>query len=205
MFTKYEKGAEVEIDVVKRYESGAEVDADAVYKVVSGAEEEVWANTKLLDRIEKTTTTGKVVSPGAWGNKTTMTSLNDSGYVTYADEGTWYNPTIEMDYHGFMFYYTTSGEFRTASAGTLYAYGVRSDGTVETVGEIAVNTFDEGTAQAFSYTFTGGNYTKVGFRFTWQNWNVTNSPSYALELSNILIDGQKYITDSADDYNYGDT
>jgi hypothetical protein len=44
MFTKYENGAEVEIDEVYRYESGAEVEADAVYAYKNGAEEEVWSN-----------------------------------------------------------------------------------------------------------------------------------------------------------------
>lgn len=44
MFTKYESGAEVEIEEVYRYENGAEVEAEAVYAYKNGAEEEVWSS-----------------------------------------------------------------------------------------------------------------------------------------------------------------
>lgn len=43
MFTKYENGAEVDIEEVYRYENGAEVEAEAVYAYKDGAEVEVWS------------------------------------------------------------------------------------------------------------------------------------------------------------------
>ena len=44
MFTKYENGAEVNIDEVYRYASGAEQEAEAAYAYKNGAEEVVWIN-----------------------------------------------------------------------------------------------------------------------------------------------------------------
>jgi hypothetical protein len=47
MFTKYENGAEVEIEEVHRYANGVEQDAEAVYAYKNGAEEEVWSSGKF--------------------------------------------------------------------------------------------------------------------------------------------------------------
>lgn len=205
MFTRVENGAEVELTIVDKPVNGARELADGAFRVENGAEIEIWSNTKLLDLILNTTTTGSAESPGEWGNKTVFTALNDNGAITYATEGTWDNPTITLDYHGFCYFFTNDGELRTTNAGTLYAYGVKADGTEEVVNAVTVNTFDEGGALSYSYTFTGGAYTKIGFRIVWANWNISNDPSYSIEISNILIDNQKYITDPADDYDRGDT
>ena len=198
MFTRYKSGAEQEMDVVAYVKSGAEQEAEAVYKVKNGAEEEVWSNTKLLDLVSRTTTTGKVTSPAKWGGVTVLTALNDSGLVRYAASGEWHNPTITLDYHGF-FYRILSSGIQTNYAGTLYAYGMKANGMTEVQKATTINTYSAGTAQPFSYTFTGGDYVQVGFQIAWSNWNVADG-DYAVEISNILIDGQKYITDPNDDY-----
>lgn len=207
MFTRKENGAEVEITIVDKPINGAREDADGVYRVENGAETEVWANTKRLDLIEKTVSTGSVSSPDAWGGSTSMTSLNDGGVVTYAADGDFYDPTFSCSYGGWFFYEASDGG-RFAAAGDLYAYGVKADGTVESVLIASgINTTGAAGTPSVSYTFTGGAYKKIGFRFDWNNWNVpaASIPIYSFSISDILIDNQKYITDSADDFDYGDT
>jgi len=44
MFTKFQNGAEVEVEEVYKYLNGAEQEAEAVYAYKSGAEVEVWSN-----------------------------------------------------------------------------------------------------------------------------------------------------------------
>lgn len=206
MFTRLENGAEVELTIVDKPVNGAREQADGVFRVENGAEVEVWSNMKSLDLIEKTVRTGYVESPDEWGDATNMGTLNDGGQITYAAEGDFYDPTFSCTYKGW-FFYTAADGGRFSSVGTLCAYGVKADGTLEVV-ELAsgINTSDPQEAPTASYSFTGGAYKKIGFRFNWSNWNVSaeSSPIYAFEISNILIDGQKYITDPADDFDYGD-
>ena len=202
MFTRLENGAEVEMEVVTRIESGAEVEAEAGYAVKNGAEEEVWGSLKKLDLLNRTLINGSVTSPSEWGGNTNISPNNGGGLVVYTRKGSWYNPTVEFEFDGLYAYENSSGSILTASAGNLYAYGVRADGTVDKKGGVTVNTYDSG-AQTFSQTFTAGDYVEVGFQFTSATYGSVATDKFRMQhvnIRNILIDGQKYITDSADDY-----
>ena len=203
MFTRLENGAEVEMEVVTFVENGAEVEAEGVGAVKDGAEEEVWASLKKLDLINSTMASGSVTSPSAWGEETNISPNNGGGLVAYTTKGNWNNPTVEFEFDGFYAYENSSGNILTASAGHLYAYGVRSDGTVDKIGGVTVDTYDSGEAQTFSQTFSAGDYVEVGFQFTSATYGSIDADKFRMQhvnIRNILIDGVKYITDSADDF-----
>ena len=210
MFTKYKNGAEVEIEEVYRFSNGAEQEADGVYRVKNGAEEQVWANTRVLPLLDRTTTTGCFfANEGDWDNSSWLWAVDDGGYIILAVDGNFANPTIGFTYSGGLNFTPSDGVPRTAPAGNIYTYGVKSDGTVE-----ESNSQEVGSASGFSddtpVEFTlSGTYTRIGIKVKFHNWNIspdhTGSPCACIVfLGSIKLNGDKYVTSKADNYNYND-
>ena len=103
MITRYENGAEVEIESAYRFEDGAEQEAEAVYKYKDGAEEAVWEAIQRMSQMNNTLPSGTVAgylqsdTYNGWaivyfgGN-------SGGGSVTYYLEGDFTNPTISFEY-----------------------------------------------------------------------------------------------------------
>lgn len=196
MFTKYESGAEVDIEEVYRYESGAEVEAEGVYAYKNGAEEEVWSAIKWMKELANTMSIAWVGYGHASMHDSTMWCVyvdngTDGGYVTYYLEGDFKNPTVSFDWHGYFNYETSSGEIRYASAGSISLYTRTKSGTTNyppAVSDVGTSRgSDEGT---FSTTLSG-EFDRIGFKIDLNSWNSTRYPCYSIDIWNFLIDGKE--------------
>ena len=113
MFTKYENGAEVEIEEVYRYENGAEVEAEAVYKYVDGAEEEVWYSAYKMEETKNTFTNGVLEVAGDYLDYYKVMysdggSISGSGLIKFVTEGEWTNPTVKFNWEGGFVHWNSS-------------------------------------------------------------------------------------------------
>lgn len=190
MFTKYENGAEVDIEEVYRYENGAEVEAEAVYAYKNGAEVEVWSNAGDLSwymendnrdycNVDFNKDTNKITCQVSKGEA-------DHFYLlAYGEE--FVNPTITFEYEGGAW---TGEEYIVA--GTLYVVGIDSDGnktreTIVTVGKSGDTTY--GTV---SKTING-TFAEVGIQMLFRGSTSQSDDYFAyLDIYDFLIDGKKY-------------
>ena len=97
--------------------------------------------------------------------------------------------TISFDYDGW-FGYTPSGNYIQSQVGKLEVYTRSTSGAESYIVTDSTVKVTEGT-ESYSTTLNG-NFNRVGFRFTFQNWNVQDSysPQYMFNIYNILIDGK---------------
>ena len=193
MFTKYENGAEVEIEEVNRFESGAEVEADGVYTVKSGAEEQVWTAVIKMKELENTTT---VFSAGTStnGNDDTkywsiFADTHGSGHITYYIEGDFTNPVISFDWDGCYYGTRSDGVQQYASAGSIDIYlGGNADQYIDGVSGLGnIYGSDYGS---FSYQAVG-RYSRIGFRVEPTNWGLNEPCMYWINIFNIFVNGEE--------------
>ncbi len=192
MFTKYENGAEVEIEEVNRFESGAEVEADGVYAVKNGAEEQVWTAVIEMKELENTT---KVASmgPAVGGDGreywAIFATANEGGYVTYYIEGDFLNPTISFDWDGCYWGTRSDGVQQYAPAGSIEIYlGGNTTQYISAVSGLGnIYGSDYGS---YSYQAVGP-YTRIGFRVNLNNWGLSDPILYWIDISNIFINGEE--------------
>lgn len=199
VFNIKKDGAYQEPEAVKKKPGTAWEEAEFARRIIDGAWQDVWVNELVLDMIAKTITTGEGGFSSEWENGATfITVKNDGGYATFATDGVYSNPTLSFLYEGSC--YTGSAE---VPSGTIYAYGVKADGTEDVVEVVSdVNTDATGKQQA-TYTFTGGAYTRVGFRFQYANWGLTQgAPYYYVNINTVTIDGKKCVFDPNDTFNF---
>lgn len=191
-------GAYQEPEAVKKKPDTAWIEAEFARRKIDGAFQDVWTNALKFALIANTITTGEGSFSSEWeqGAKF-VTTKNDGGTATLATEGLFNNPTLSFVYEGCC--YSSS----TIPSGSILAYGVKTDGTEEAVEIVgSVNTDTTGKQQA-TYTFTGGNYTKIGFRFRYDNWNITqSSPFYYAYIQEVTIDGKKCVFNPDDNFNF---
>jgi hypothetical protein len=182
-------------------------------KPVNGAWQEVWSNVKLMKLLGESLTNVHVSSPTAWGEKTNIQTMHDNGQIIYTASVSCNNPTISFDYWGYVYYYAKrDGYDRFLPVGSLYAYGIKSDGKSEQVLlHENINTYGIASNEMLSksYTFTNGDYQQIGFKVQFINQeeyltadNATDI-IYHFAIKNFKIDNQKYITDVADDFSQG--
>lgn len=190
-------GAYQEPEAVKRKEDGAWVEAEAAKRKVDGAWQEVWTAGLVLDLITNTITTG-----GGGGGSYTwedgytfLTTQTDGGAATFVVEKEFYNPVLSFVYELFCSY-----NDQMVPGGTIYAYGVKADGTEDVVKIVDSELAEEPTAA--TYTFTGGAYSKVGLRFEYANWGDISPVTYVGEVYQVTIDGKKCTFDPDDGFNY---
>lgn len=188
-------GAYQDPEAVRRKEDGAWVEAEAVKRKEDGAWQEVWTGELVLDIIASTITTGTGGGSSWEGGYTFITTRTDGGAATFAVEKEFYNPTLFLLYELFCSYNGTM-----VPGGSIYAYGVKADGTEEVV-KIVDNKLTE-SQQAASYTFTGGAYSKVGLRFEYANWGDISPVTYVGVVSQVTIDGKKCTFDPDDSFNF---
>lgn len=172
---------------------GARRDIESVEKLIDGAWQEVWSSALVLDMIANTLSTGAGSGGDFESGFKWLTTKGDGGSVTYAVEGDFNNPTISFLYE---IWCDVNGVY--ASGGDVYAYGVKADGTVEEIS--IVSSKAETLTQAF-YTFTGGAYTKIGFRYRGSNWGTSTNAMWA-NICNFTIDGKKCVFNPDDNFNF---
>lgn len=191
----YKGGAWQPPDNVKKYEAGAWKDAEAVHRYKDGAWQEVWSAELVFRLIANTITTGGGGGSSWEAGYTFLTTETDGGTATFAVEKEFTNPTLSFVYELFCNY-----DGNMVPGGSIYAYGVKSDGTEDVV-EVVSSKLAE-TEESATYTFTGGAYSKVGFRFKYANWGDISPVTYVGTVSQVMIDGKKCRFDPADNFNF---
>ena len=197
-FNKYANGAWQEAETANRYADGAWQECEVAHRHINGAWEEVWVAIKYMSETNYSLPSGAVVGyssgdemgkHGGWsiwyfdGN-------TGGGSVTYYLEGEFVNPTISFDYDGF-FMYTPGGNMTYASVGKIDLYSRSTSGAENYISAIDSIQVSEGH-KSYSTGFNGI-LDRVGFRFTFQNWNISASmnPQYLFNIYNIFIDGKE--------------
>lgn len=188
-------GAFQEPEAVKRKENGAWIEAESAKRLVDGAWQDVWTNALELRMIENTITTG-ASSNGDFedGFKWITDQESAAGSVTYVAEGSFYNPTLSFLYEIWFAY-----NDMILSGGDVYAYGVKADGTVDEV-RVVESAQAETLTQA-TYSFTGGSYKKIGFKYRSASWGVKPNCIWA-NICNFTIDGKKCVFNPDDNFNF---
>ena len=201
MFDKYKNGAWQEPEnTVQRNASGAWTECEFARREISGAWENVWEAIQYMSELNYSLPSGSIVGyisstsadKEGWAIWYFESGDTDGGSVTYYIDGEFTNPSISFDYDGF-FGYMNNGTQSYSSVGSLDIY-TRSTGGAEnytkTLDTIRVT---EGY-ESYSTTLNGI-FNRVGFRFKFQNWNVSTnmSPQYLFNIYNILIDGKDCI------------
>ena len=196
-FDKYKDGAWQEPDdTVKRYADGAWQEAESAKRYISGAWTEVWEAIKYMSQMNNTLPSGSIVGAVTGGDSDRegwaiwfFEGDNDGGSVTYFLDGEFVNPSISFDYDGF-FSFTPNGTLTYSSVGKLEVYTRTADGTESyTIADNSVEKVEG--VDSFSTTLNG-TFNRVGFRFTFTNWNVSAdmTPQYLFNIWNIVIDGK---------------
>ena len=189
MFTKYEKSAEVEVTEVARHEAGAEMQAEGVYAVKNGAEEQVWSGS-ALGMYSFFSEGSREYEVGTTESATVYTFQKGSAaYIRIVtDEGEFLNPTIKFSYYGGA---STSSSFDIA--GTLSIVGIDATGkaTTDMVGNLGTSSDFNG---ANVEKTLNGTFNQVGIQLYLRDSSSKGDSYYAeLELSNITIDGRRYV------------
>ena len=196
MFDKYSNGAWQEPeDTVRKNVNGAWEECEFARRVISGAWENVWEAIKYMSQQNNTLPSGATVGYVTGGSTDKGWGIwyfggdTGSGSVTYYLDGSFVNPSISFDYDGF-FVFFPNGNFNYATVGKLELYTRTTSGAESYTS--AVNTINVQEGYENYSTTLNGNFNRVGFRFTFQNWNVQDSysPQYMFNIYNILIDGK---------------
>lgn len=194
-------GAFQEPEAVKRKED-AWVEAESAKRKIDGAWQEVWSASKMMRMLSRTLTTGTFGcgvqqsshNAGKQG-VSYMSNKNQSGEVIFVIDGEFTNPVMTL-MHSNWFWHATN-QMQVVGA-YLYAYGIKSNGTVEQV-QISSSLTDP--AKQFSHTFNGGTYKSVGFRVQPSNFGVTSfEPTYYFDVYDVVIAGKKCTFDPANSY-----
>lgn len=190
-------GAFQEPEAVKRKdESGAWVDCESAKRLVDGARQEVWSAKKVFDLLQNTISTGSAIFSAEWElGLSYMTNKNEGGSITCVIAGDFTDPVLSFLLEGW--FYTSLAQ-RYVAFGQVYAYGVKTDGTLLLNDKIEGANLAESPTQ-FTRQFTG-NYTMIGFRIEISNYGITQfEPLTYFQMKNITIDGKKCVFDPTDD------
>ncbi len=208
MFTKYESGAEVEIEEVYRYADGAEVEADAVYAVKNGAEEEVWFSKWEMVETSNSLTNGtlSVLANGGLSYNKFMRQDGDSyigsisgdGSIKFVAEGNWTNPTVTFDWQGGFIYWTTdyANSIRRKAGEISLVYTLANGSSYAPYITVGTNASDTGgmspNMDSFERTIEG-EVVSIGVLISVESYT-SNYLEANLEISidNFSIDG-KYV------------
>lgn len=188
-------GAYQEPEAVKKKPDTAWIEAEFARRKIDGAFQDVWTNALKLALIANTITTGSGSGGDFENGFKWLTEHNDGGSVTYAVEGDFNNPTISFMYE---IWCNTSGTI--APGGDVYAYGVKSDGTVDE--NVIVSSAKTETLTQATYTFTGGSYKKIGFRYRSANWGTADVTAMWANICQVTIDGKKCVFNPDDNFNF---
>lgn len=188
-------GAYQEPEAVKKKPDTAWIEAEFARRKIDGAWQEVWSAELVLRLTANTITTGGGGGSSWEAGYTFLTTETDGGAATFAVEKEFTNPTLSFVYELFCNY-----DGNMVPGGSIYAYGVKSDG-LEDVVEVVSSKLAE-TEESATYTFTGGAYSKVGFRFKYANWGDISPVTYVGTVSQVMIDGKKCRFDPADNFNF---
>ena len=191
MFTKYENGAEVDIEEVYRYENGAEVEAEAVYAYKDGAEVEVWSANEELQWLLQNNNRDYDVDLS--NDDTAIKVQVDAGaeeylYLLTLIDKPYENPTIAFEWYGGG--YTGS---KYVSAGTVYVVGIDENGEeiVKSCGTLGSSTDDTGDTESMTLS---GTFEQVGIKVMFKDSSSYDSYYMAyVNISNITIDGEKCV------------
>lgn len=178
---------------------GARQEVAAVEKYVDGAWQEVWCAVKQMLELANTLPSGVIAGKvtGAASDREGWAIWffdgdTGGGSVTYYLDGEFNNPTISFDYDGF-FSFIPSSDRTYTTVGKIDLYTRGTDGTEKYTAAVGSICVQEGT-ESYS-TEINGTFDRVGFRFTFQNWQVSadKEPQYMFNIWNILIDGKESI------------
>lgn len=190
MFTKYENGAEVEIEVVARYDAtaGVEVEAEGVYRYdpTVGAEVEVWSGAEKATAYFMNGTRTPQVS-----NNTIFIPPGETDWLcVFSDESISGNATVSFNYEGYAYIEGNPVEVGRIQVGYLNVnnLGQLLSSTVTVIGGTGPS---KGACNA---TIPASiSHSKVGFMM-----QVPSSSYYAntfegwITISNFMINGKKY-------------
>lgn len=188
-------GAFQEPEAVKRKEDGAWIEAEFARREIDGAWQDVWTNSLKLALIANTLSTGSGSGGDFENGFKWITDKNDGGSVTYAVEGNFNNPTLSFLYEIWCAYNN-----QDVPGGDVYAYGVKADGTVEE--NTIISSANVETLTQATYTFTGGSYKKIGFRYRSANWGTAVINAMWANICQITIDGKKCEFNPDDNFNF---
>lgn len=193
-FDKYKNGAWQEPeDSVRRYEKGAWVDCDTAKRYKNGAWEEVWSNAKRMSVYSKGYGVDYLTSQGKWGEDSYVgfdVSSTDSKTIIFSASKALSKPTtVTFDLYG-------------------YNYDADND---EELGFIRVTAYKNGSSMnsktfyTYANTTTNCEYTYSHaecdeVRISLNGHTLDCGGTTEISIRNILIDGQKYITDPLDDF-----
>lgn len=187
-------GAWQEPEAVRRKPDGAWVEAEFARRIIDGAFQDVWTNALKFALIANTLSSGSGSSGDFESGMKWLTGECDSGSLTYVVEGDFYNPTLSFLYEIWAVHNNNQ-----IPGGYVYAYGVRADGTVDEISMVSsANTM---SFEQASYTFTGGSYKKIGFRYQGADWGVDSITIYA-NICQVTIDGKKCVFNPDDNFNF---
>lgn len=209
-FDKYKNGAWMEPESgVRKYEASAWVDCDFARRYKSNAWEDVWTNAKVLPMISRTTKTGCFYANEHWDGDCWFMAVDDAGYVLLAIDGTFTNPTISFVYEGGLSYTLADGTIRYLAAGYVRAYGITSGGSVNESNYVNVGSASGSSDYEYAEFTLSGTYQRIGIKIQARNWNVSPDPQgfacpATIFVGQITLDGQRYIADSMDNYDYDD-
>lgn len=198
-------GARQDIGGLKSPEiNGARQDIGSLKKYVEGAWQDVWASVKLMT-LEKYSSNSCVISQSEYGDATTIytfdTNSESEQTIVYVANGNFSNPTMTFTWQGD----SNPAESQDYIVGYLCAYGVDASGNVTTVASNGGTLYNSSEAVKIRYGNSGteelsltGEFVKFGFK--WVGGYDDCDDYNMVHISNIQIDGQKYITDSSYDY-----
>ena len=209
-FYKYKDGANMEPEEgVKRYDAanGYWVEAEAAKRKKDGAWQEVWANIRWLTLLSNNVTVGKCyiedegmtlhfIKDMAYISGKYEGSVSGGGIMELYLDGNWTNPEITFDYSG-GFFFVSSGEYRSASAGEISIYNRTTDGVVAktevvpNVGETEVGDA-AGTVEGRYEGVLEGTFNRLGLSIYVSGYNGYYDFAYVLlVISNFKINGCK--------------
>lgn len=180
--------------------NGARESADCARIYKNNAWEDVWNSIIDMIQLNNTLPSGAIVGrvqgsasdSDGWAIWYFENGNTGGGSVTYYIEGDFVNPTISFDYDGF-FSYMPNGNMQYASVGKLDIYTRDTSAYNREVYEPVISGINVQEGEEHFEKTISGSYNRIGFRFTFNNWNVSSSygPQYLFNIWNILIDGKE--------------
>lgn len=205
MLRRFDGANWTDIANVKRWNGSAWVDCEFVRRWNGTAWVDVWTNTAPRYMYEHINTLKDKYSvyakalPGigqdypAW----TITSAyhGGTGEVSYLADANLVNPTVKVDYYGYLGYRTSTTDYNL-EAGDLYAFGMLSDG--RTYAERIVYLGDSnGATQGIVEKTINGSFIKFGYRIVFRYHGLDESyyPFYTVSIKKYLVNNKPFIPD----------
>lgn len=208
-FDKYKNNAWQEPETgLKRYQSGAWNLCDFAKRYKNSAWEEVWTNVKLMTYFYRTTKTGYFNSAESKYEMTWIAAVDDPGCIIFAAEGNFVDPVIAFDYMGSLTSFTSNGQ-KFWNTGVAYTYARTTNGSETTGDYVDLGSTTGSTEGVCSYPFKG-NFNRVGVKVQLYNRNISPDAyngfvnAAMIFIKNITINGDPYIPDGKNDYDYND-